>query len=383
MFRKRCLILSTVHPRSDTRIVLKEARSLASITDHLALAFADGEGDSRTSFGVPIHDLGVNRRGGRIMRAIGGSYRAYRFARDGKYHVIHIHDPELLFIGFLLRLKGHLVVYDVHEDVPHDILTKEWIPGLFRRSIAFLFDRIEAAADRYLSAIVAATPTIARRFSPTKTVLVQNFPIESELNSDRPWAEKRNEVSYIGGMNVQRGLREIVRAMALTKSGTVLNLGGSFQMAGFELELKRLPGWTRVNLLGFLSRADVSQTLARSLAGLVTLHPIPTFIASLPIKMFEYMSAGLPVIASNFPLWREIVEGNECGICVDPLDPQAIADAIDYLVEHPEIARRMGENGRKAVRERYNWSMEERKLIALYERLFEAPRDAASNLTPA
>ena len=82
--------------------------------------------------------------------------------------------------------------------------------------------------------------------------------------------------------------------------------------------------------------------------------------------MFEYMAAGIPIIASNFPLWCEIIEGNDCGLCVNPLDPAAIARAIDDLVTNREKAKRMGENGRKAVVSRYNWPAEEKKLLAFY-----------------
>jgi glycosyltransferase involved in cell wall biosynthesis len=85
--------------------------------------------------------------------------------------------------------------------------------------------------------------------------------------------------------------------------------------------------------------------------------------------MFEYMAAGVPVIASHFPLWRQIVEGNACGICVDPLDPQAIAGAIDYLATHPEDAERMGRNGQRAVAAKYNWNIEEQKLLDFYAAL--------------
>ena len=85
--------------------------------------------------------------------------------------------------------------------------------------------------------------------------------------------------------------------------------------------------------------------------------------------MFEYMIAELPIIASNFLLWREIVEKNNCGICVNPLDPKEIAEAIEYLIEHPDEARKMGENGRKAVLEKYNWENESKKLLEIYEEL--------------
>ncbi|MBD3768073.1 MAG: glycosyltransferase, partial [Gammaproteobacteria bacterium] len=100
--------------------------------------------------------------------------------------------------------------------------------------------------------------------------------------------------------------------------------------------------------------------------GLVTFLPAPNHIDAQPNKMFEYMSAGLPIITSIFPLWREIVEGNQCGLCVDPLDPQAIGEAIQYLIDNPVEAEQMGKNGRQAVEQKYNWTIEEQKLLDLY-----------------
>ena len=81
------------------------------------------------------------------------------------------------------------------------------------------------------------------------------------------------------------------------------------------------------------------------------------------------MATGLPVIASDFPLWKQIIEENKCGLCVDPLDPKAIAEAIDYLVMHPAEAARMGRNGQMAVKTQYNWAVEEQKLLDLYKSL--------------
>jgi glycosyltransferase involved in cell wall biosynthesis len=130
-----------------------------------------------------------------------------------------------------------------------------------------------------------------------------------------------------------------------------------------------MPGWQHVEALGFVDRKVVMATAARSMGGLVLLHPTINYIDALPIKMFEYMSAKIPVIASNFPLWKEIVEGAECGICVDPLNPEEIAEAIQFIVEHSAEAEQMGKNGRKAVEERYNWCMEEKKLLLLYEEI--------------
>jgi glycosyltransferase involved in cell wall biosynthesis len=113
----------------------------------------------------------------------------------------------------------------------------------------------------------------------------------------------------------------------------------------------------------------VREVLSHAMAGLVTFLPLPNHVDAQPNKMFEYMSAGLPVIASHFPLWREIIEGNDCGLCVDPEQPAEIAAAIDRLVGDPTFARRLGDNSRAAVRRTYNWEAEQLKLIALYDRL--------------
>jgi glycosyltransferase involved in cell wall biosynthesis len=219
--------------------------------------------------------------------------------------------------------------------------------------------------------VVAATPAIHKKFvrMGISAVNVNNFPMLGELESKTSWANKKNEICYVGGIAAVRGIRQVVAAMALTKSGVRLNLGGGFPEKAVRSEVERSPGWAAVDELGFLSRPQVRDVLGRSVAGNVTFLPEPNHVAAQPNKMFEYMSAGIPVIASNFPLWREIIEGSDCGLCVDPLDPSAIAAAVDHLVENPDIAHRMGENGRRAVDERYNWAVEERKLLDLYEKL--------------
>ena len=87
--------------------------------------------------------------------------------------------------------------------------------------------------------------------------------------------------------------------------------------------------------------------------------------------MFEYMSAGLPVIASNFPKWKNIIDETNCGICVNPLDPNEIAKAIEFFLTNPEKAKEMGQNGRKLIEKKYNWSIEEKKLNAFYSSLVQ------------
>ena len=186
---------------------------------------------------------------------------------------------------------------------------------------------------------------------------------------ENQWKNKGKTVCYVGGIAGIRGAFEMVEAIGKTKYR--LLLAGDFE-PGLENKLKQTPGWRQVEALGFVDREGVRTMMARSMAGMVLFHPEPNHIDAQPNKMFEYMSAGIPVIASNFPLWREIIEGAECGICVDPLNTEEIAGAIRFIVEHPVEAEQMGKNGRRAVEERYNWGMEEKKLLGIYSGLAHA-----------
>jgi glycosyltransferase involved in cell wall biosynthesis len=361
--------LTSVHNRLDTRIFLKECRSLAAYGCSVSLVVADGKGDESRD-GVAIFDVGAPS--GRLRRMLETTRRVFEKAKLLNADVYHIHDPELIPTGLKLKQMGKAVIFDAHEDVPKQILSKPYLSKPAKVVLSATMGGYEKWACKKMNAVVAATPFIRDKFLSMNinSVDVNNYPLLGELSSEEvDWSQKRSQVCYIGGIAAVRGIHEIVAAMQHVKTDVRLQLGGSFSEKSVENTVRNCFGWSRVDELGWLSRAGVSAVLKYSVAGLVTLHPTINYMDALPVKMFEYMSAGIPVIASNFPLWREIIEGNDCGLCVDPLDPRAIAEAIDFLINNPDRAEQMGRNGQCAVNERYNWNVEERKLLELYSSL--------------
>ncbi|WP_026148215.1 glycosyltransferase family 4 protein [Thioalkalivibrio sp. HL-Eb18] len=364
---------TTVHPRGDTRIRVKEVSSLAEYLDgDVGLYVQDGKGSECDEAAiVEVVDTGLTL-GGRGRRMVLGAWRMYRAVRTVRPRVAHFHDPELIPVGLALKLSGIKVVYDVHEDVPRQILGKHWISAWLRRPVAWAAEAFEWLAGRVFDGVVAATPTIARRFPDHKTITVQNFPILAELVAPDPvpYEQRPPHFAYVGGITGIRGSRDMVEATGrVGQSACRLQLAGGFSPATHGDELAALPGWQRVVFHGWASRPEVAAILGNVRAGLVLFHPAPNHLDAQPNKMFEYMAAGLPIIASDFPLWREIVDGAGCGLLVDPQDPAVIAAAMEWLLAHPEEAEAMGRRGREAVEREYSWAPEAEKLLTLYRRL--------------
>lgn len=358
--------LTSAHPRYDTRIFVKQCRSLASLGHAVTLVVADGLGGECVD-GVRIVDVG--RLPGRLNRVLRTTRRVLHEARRLDADVYQLHDPELVPAGLRLKRLGKAVIFDSHEDVPVQLLAKPYLNALARRLLSSGYAACERRAYRRFDGLVAATPYIRERLARIhpNTVDVNNYPTLQEFDAAPDWDDKVAEVCYVGSISAIRGIREMVLACELLRSPARLALVGNFAEPALEREVAHYAGWRRVDAHGHLGRAGVQAAMRRAVAGLVTLHPVVNYLDALPVKMFEYMAAGLPVIASRFPLWQEIVEGNGCGVCVDPGDPAAIAAAIDHFCLHPQAARRMGENGRRAVHARYNWRGEADKLAGLYD----------------
>jgi glycosyltransferase involved in cell wall biosynthesis len=371
---KTVCMLTSVHAPYDVRIYEKEARSLAAAGYQVTIVAPHGKNEERE--GVRI--IGVQCQSNRRQRMTTVIWDVYRKARDIDAAVYHFHDPELMPVGLLLKLHRKQVIYDVHEDVPRDILVKTWILPVLRRPAA-----VGASAAHFLTAltldgVIAATPVIAARFPSKKVFTIQNFPRLNEFDkTSQPYASRKPLVGYVGGISQQRGAREMIQAMSLVRDfpDARLLLAGEFEGIELESELRKLPGFERVDYRGWLAREALGNVLDRTKAGLVLFHRFQNYMEAQPNKMFEYMAAGIPVIASDFPLWRAIVGEIGCGLLVDPHSPPDIARAIEWVLRHPEEAEQMGQRGAAAVRSKYNWEAESEKLLELYSNLTNARKD--------
>jgi glycosyltransferase involved in cell wall biosynthesis len=296
----------------------------------------------------------------------------YKKALELNADIYNLHDPELIPIGIKFKKRGKKVIFDSHEDVSMQILSKPYLNTFLLKMISKIYAVYETYTLKKFDRILAATPFIQEKISCWHPFVtnINNYPIIDEF--DAVENEKQVDdffVCYVGGITEIRGIKQLVKALEYCKTNVRLKLAGNFSPILLREEVMQYKGWEKVDELGFLDRVSISQVFSISSVGVVCVLPYPNHIHSQPNKIFEYMSAGIAIIASNFSSWKTIVEENGCGICVDPCKPKEIAKAIDYLVNNKEVVYIMGKNGKKIVKEKYNWKIEEKKLLEVYSEL--------------
>jgi glycosyltransferase involved in cell wall biosynthesis len=367
--------LTSVHRAVDIRIFVKECRSLAREGFHVTVVAPHGKDEIVEGVRIKAILLGNGLRG--ISRRAWAMWNVMQEALKLDADLYHFHDPELIPVGLLLRRRGKLVIYDIHENVPKDILLKQRLPKWSRPYLSHIADRVEVSASRKFSALVTVSPVIAKRFLQhnARTVLIHNYPDVNEwpAAAASSWDCREPIVVFPGGILPERGIREMVYAMACLPSSfpAMLEIASNEFPDDLYGELTQHPGWSRVRFLGQLNRSQIAQLLSRATAGLVLYLPEEQNLCAMPHKLFEYMAAGIPIIASDFPLWREVLAGVDCAVFVDPRKPAEISEAIQYLLSHPVVAERMGRCGLEAVQTSYNWDSQARELFTLYRGLME------------
>lgn len=367
----RIVHLTTVHPAYDVRIFQKQCTSLCQAGYVVTLIVA-ADTDGRAT-AVNLRSLPKPR--GRLQRMTRTAWQLFREALRVRGDLYHFHDSELIPVGFLLKLLGKRVIYDVHEELPQDLLDKEWLPRPLRALLAGVAYVVEGMAGVVFDGIIASRPALLGRFPCHKTALVNNFPQLGELSQPgaRPFRDRPPLCAYVGGMSRERGLIELVTALGHLPADLKLevHIAGTIDPPELVAEARQLPGWSRVKLLGWQSRRQIAELLNQARFGVVTFLPIANHLRSYPTKLFEYMSAGLPTLASDLPLWREIIERAGVGRLADPNNPVEFAQALAWMVQHPDECESMGRRGATLVVEKYNWEVECRDMVRLYRQILQ------------
>ena len=349
--------LTSAHDKEDDRIFLKECVSLADNGYEVYLVEC---GDSYVKNGVNIVGAG-QAPSGRLKRMTGFSKTVFKKALELDCDIYHFHDPELLQYGLKLKKAGKRVIFDSHEDVPAQIMDKDWIPSFMRKMVSGMYRNYETKVAGKIDCVITATSHIEEQFKgrAARTLVVNNYPKLDDITfHEGSFADRDAIVCYAGGISELRGEKTMIKAME--------KVNGKLIMAG---DHERCDVGDKVHYTGKLDRAGVNGLYGSAVAGLCILKPIENYFYSQPIKMYEYMAAGIPFVCSDFPGWKVVAEESGAGICVESENCDMIAEAINELLSDREKAQRMGRSGHEYVITKCTWKNEEKNLLELYSSL--------------
>ena len=302
-------IFTSVHQVFDVRIFHKEAKSLTEAGYDVTLIAQHNKNEKVDGVKIVAVDKPINR----LDRMTKTSFCIFKLALKQKADIYHFHDPELMFIGLILKVFRKKVIYDVHEDVPDQVMSKYYIPYWQRKSLARVVKFIEQSVSKTFNYIITANDSTREKSNRSKKIItVKNFPI-LDINRNFPkrdiFRRGNNPVLiYAGGLEKDRGITQIVNAIGCLNSDVELILLGEFIPHIYKNEVAKLKGFSKVHYLGKVGVNEVKDFYSRADIGIACLQPTNKYTVNIPTKLFEYMEAGLPVVASDFALWREVID---------------------------------------------------------------------------
>jgi glycosyltransferase involved in cell wall biosynthesis len=364
---KKVFVFTSVHQWNDVRIFHKEATSLSKHFDVELHAPADFEHKLVGSINVYGLPKWVKVSDRKIIRA-----ELWKRIKKTEADIFHFHDPELIFIGFYLKIfLKKKVIFDVHENVSLQILNKDYIPTKFlRKLVSVFFSIIERIAVKTFNGVVVAGGDILSMCS--KRTVINNYPIINKLVDEKPKAD--NTIAYLGGITKIRGVEEVLKAIRIVNKKTNRNLRmkliGEFSDKAYKDYI--LNEYSNIiDFLGWVERTSALNETRKSIIGIVLYLPVPNHMYLRSNKIFEYMEAGIPVLFSNFEDWKHRLDDFNVGLSADPTDPNDIANQILWILDNPAEANKMGVNGSKTIVSTFNWDIEKNKLIDLYMKIIQ------------
>lgn len=359
---------------NDIRVFHKECASLAKAGYDVTMICPNAK--SRIQQGVKI--VGVEYTGKTDWERFTVLPRIlYQKALEVDADIYQFNDPASISYASKLKRMGKKVIFDAFEDHPSLWMNRgTGFKGFFYKLIGTVYRQYEMAKCKEFDAAIVCYHWTRDRFKKVnKNVeLVLNFPI---INHDEIYVRPLRtiddiNVCYAGTISDAWNIPTLINAIENLNS-VKFNLAG---WANDELmnRMKSLKGWANVNFFGKLSKQEVNEKVYNhSDIGVALYHYSPLCKGKVGNmsnnKLFEYLLMGMPVVCTDFDLWKEVVEENNCGICVNPNDVNAIAEAITYIQEHPEEACQMGQNGQKVALTKYNWDSQESVLLSVYEKV--------------
>ena len=363
----------TVHSRYDIRVFAKECRSLAQAGYEVTLIVPDNKKNEIID-NVHIVSTGFKKRN-RIHRIFFGKRRLMRYLKNINADIYHFHDPELLPLGVKLISLGKKVIYDRHENFSTIADDKEWIPKILKKPIQKIFNWFEKKNAQKFDMVIGVTPNLESNLKQLNNniAIITNYPIvvNQDKKVDNNICTNENYISFAGGVMDLWCHDTIIES--LDKCPNI-----RYKLAGpvtkqYLSKLEALDNYKYVDYCGIVSRKKVAEIYKNSLAGLCiakysnnTMQKEGTLGNT---KIFEIMLSGIPVICTDFILWKNIIDEFKCGIYVNPYDPDEIAEAINFIKNNKDDAIVMGKNGQEAVLKEFNWSKQEKKLIEIYKNI--------------
>lgn len=363
--------LSSVHATFDTRIFYKICTSLVKAgyeVDLIIQHTKDEQIDGINIKSLPVAKRKLDRPLKIIPRLL---FKAIKYPKGT---IFHFHDPELIPVGFILKLLGHKVIYDVHEDTVTDIRQKLYIPKFFREFFVWGVKVLESLAKKFFSIIIAEI-YYEERFPDAVKVL--NYPILDWAEQIQIERANPQKLLYTGNITEDRGAlihSELIGSFNQDELSEFVLIGHCPAELYENMVSKAGENKSKLLVKGvnkFIKFKSIINQYTKQdwIAGLALFPKTPHYELKRLTKFYEYMAAGLPIIYSNFEGWKSFLEPLNVGIAVDPDNLQEIRDAISLLKDNSELRLTMANNGRKYIESGFSWKNEEKKLLDLYSKI--------------